>query len=132
MKFHLAIFLLLTALVALPTGSARACGDAWVIQNTAVSAPANDEHCATSGDECVETHPGQDCPPDTDGCGNCHCPGCGATGGITHAGFFKNTFAESSAPDWSCDRRAAIFCYQASCTSAHLAALFRPPISHLV
>ncbi|MFN0015873.1 MAG: hypothetical protein ACKVU2_15125 [Saprospiraceae bacterium] len=133
MKFYPGVLFLFTVcLVALPTGVVRACDAAGVRQNIAASAQTDDEHCATVGDECVETHPGQDCPPDNDGCGHCHCPGCGATGGMTYAGFFKNTFAELSAPGWLYADRAANFCYQAPCSSAHLAALFRPPISHLV
>lgn len=132
MKFYPGmLFLFTVCLVALPTSGARACDDSQVSQET-TSKQADDEHCATSGDECVETHPGQECPPDTDGCGHCHCPGCGATGGMTYAGFFKNTFSELSAFDWLYADRASNFCYDAPCTSAHLEALFRPPISHLV
>jgi hypothetical protein len=134
MKFYLGILLLLTfCFVASPTSAVWACGDVRVGQGQvkAATSAAND-HCAPSTDDpCNDIHPGQDCPADSDGCGQCHCPGCGATGGMTHAGFFKNAFAELSAPDWSYDRRVANFCYCASCSSAHLMALFRPPISHL-
>lgn len=126
------LFLLTVCLFALPRGVVRACDAAGAGQDMTVLAQAYDEHCANASDECVETHPGQDCPPDTDGCGHCHCPGCGATGGMAYAGFFKNTFAELSAPDGLYASLAANFCYQAPSTSAHLAALFRPPISSLV
>ena len=129
MKSYLAILLLLiAALVALPTNAVWACGDAKLSQeqNTTVS-QTKDEHCTTVIDGCVDTHPGQDCPPDTDGCGHCHCPGCGTSGGMTYTGFFKNTFTELPAPDWSYDRRAANFCYNVPSTSAHLSTLFQPP-----
>ena len=133
MKFRIGIFLLFIAhLVALPTDVVRACGEVEVsqMQKKTVSQTA-DEHCATVSDDCVDTHPGQDCPPDTDGCGHCHCPGCGATGGMTYAGFLKNTFSKLTVTDWSHADRAANFCYNAPCSSAHLAALFRPPIPYL-
>lgn len=91
----------------------------------------HNDHCAPSTDDpCNDIHPGKDCPPDTDGCGHCHCPGCGVTG-MTYAGFFRNAFVEMSAPGWLFVRRAANFCYQAPSTSPHLAALFRPPIDKL-
>ncbi len=132
MKPLLGILLMLTtSLVALPTSAVRACGDSRANHNAATSVQTNDEHCATAEDECVETHPGQDCPPDTDGCGKCHCPGCGATG-ATLAGFFKNHFVELAISDWSYSDRVANFCYNVPSTSAHLAALFRPPISQLI
>ena len=133
MKFYLGILLLLTAcLVASPTGAVRAHSNAGVShgQEEAASSAAND-HCAPSTDDpCNDIHPGPDCPPDTAGCGHCHCPGCGVTG-MTYAGFFKNSFVEMSAPAWLFDRRAANFCSQAPSTSPHLAALFRPPINKL-
>jgi hypothetical protein len=130
LKFYLGILLLLTAhLVVLPTIVVQACGEVEVSQGQekAASLSAND-HCApTIDDPCNDIHPGQNCPPDNDGCGHCHCPGCGASGGMTYAGFFKNTFAQLPAPDWSYDRRAANFCYNAPSTSAHLSILFQPP-----
>lgn len=36
------------------------------------------DSCVQVFDDCSITHPGQDCPPDSDGCGHCHCPGCGS------------------------------------------------------
>jgi hypothetical protein len=128
MKFHLVIFLLFTTLVALPTGVVQACGDVKVNQEQKTTdSQTTDEHCASISDDCVDTHPGEDCPPDTDGCGHCHCPGCGSSGGMTFSGFFKNTFTELPLPDWSYDRRAANFCYNVPSTSAHLSTLFQPP-----
>ena len=133
MKYYLCILSLLTiCFVALPTGAVWACGGAGVGQEQEkVALQANDEHCPAASDDCIDTHPGQDCPPDTDGCGQCHCPGCGATG-VTHVGFFKNHFTEAPAPVILYDERAANFCYRAPSSSAHLAALFRPPIFFLV
>ncbi|MBK8425494.1 MAG: hypothetical protein IPL27_05680 [Lewinellaceae bacterium] len=134
MKYYLCILsLLTTCFVALPTGAVWAFGDAVVGQGQEkVASQADDEHCPTANDDCIDTHPGQVCPPDTDGCGHCHCPGCGATGGMTYAGFLKNTFSKLTVTDWSHADRAANFCYNAPCSSAHLAALFRPPIPYLV
>ncbi|MFN0216363.1 MAG: hypothetical protein ACKVT2_19055 [Saprospiraceae bacterium] len=130
MKFYLGILLLLTiSLVALPTGQIQACDDAVVSQGQekAALSSAND-HCAPSTDDpCNDIHPGQDCPPDTDGCGHCHCPGCGVSGGMTFPGFFKNTFTELLTPNWSYERRASNFCYNTPSTSAHLTTLFQPP-----
>ena len=37
-------------------------------------------HCSQNEDACNQSHPGQSCPPDEDGCGGCHCPGCGTVG----------------------------------------------------
>jgi hypothetical protein len=129
MKLHLAILALLTAcLLVLPVSTVQACGDTTGIDWKSVSNQSNDEHCAATGDICQDTHPDEDCPPDTDGCGHCHCPGCG-TVSMAYAGFFKNTPAEISALSRLFSDRAANFCYRAPSTSAHLAALFRPPIS---
>ncbi|MDO8367368.1 MAG: hypothetical protein Q7T20_11255 [Saprospiraceae bacterium] len=130
MKSYLGILLLLTAcFVALPTSTVLACDNAVFIQGQVKAALSSaDDHCVpTADDPCNDMHPGQDCPPDTDGCGHCHCPGCCTSGGMTYAGFFKSTFTELPAPDWSYDRRAANFCYGAPDTSAHLTALFQPP-----
>jgi hypothetical protein len=46
---------------------------------------------------------------------------------MTYAGFFKNIFSELPVADWSYADRAANFCYNVSCSSAYLAALFQPP-----
>ena len=126
------LFRFIVVLVVLSTGTARACSNNEGISNAMETVQMTDEHCDTAGDLCVATHPGQDCPPDTDGCGKCHCPGCGATGNATFAGFFKYTYFELRPPDWSNSESIANFFYNAPCTSAHLAALFRPPITHLV
>ena len=126
MKFHLGILFLFAYLLALPMEAVQACGESGGNQNSAASLQSDDEHCSIAGDECVETHPGQDCPPDTDGCGKCHCPGCGATG-TTFAGFFKHDLIELTAPDWSHPERIANFCYRTPSSAAHLAALFQPP-----
>ncbi|HOY03968.1 MAG TPA: hypothetical protein PLO67_01125 [Saprospiraceae bacterium] len=128
MKFYLHILFLFTlGLVALPTSWVQDFSGVEIeIGVKTVSHPSS-EHCAPVDDECVDTHPGQDCPPDTDGCGHCHCPGCGAPGGMTYAGFFKNTFSELTVVDWSYADRAANFCYNTPCSSAHPAALFQPP-----
>ncbi|MCW5925251.1 MAG: hypothetical protein KIS77_23235 [Saprospiraceae bacterium] len=122
-------------LTALPLQPLSAHGSERIEDVVAVghqdSGLVHNDHCAPSTDDpCNDIHPGQDCPPDTDGCGHCHCPGCSVTG-MTYAGFFRNAFVEMSAPAWFFDRRAANFCYQAPSTSPHLAALFRPPINKL-
>ena len=44
-------------------------------------------HCADDLDDCGPMHPGQDCPPDPDNCGHCHCPGCGLIGGGPSGGL---------------------------------------------
>ena len=128
MKFHFGILLIyIVCAVELSTGELQFFPDHIVGQETAVSATIDHEHCADTGDECLETHPNQECPPDTDGCGHCHCPGCGVTGSITFADFFKSSFLEIPAPVWSYFRRVANFCYRAPSTAAHLSALFQPP-----
>jgi len=129
MKSYFGILLLFTAcFVALPTNKVKACGSAGIIQvQKATPSSANDHCVTTTADPCNDIHPGQDCPPDTDGCGHCHCPGCGTSGGMTYTGFFKNTFTELPAPDWSYERRASNFCYNTPSTSAHLSILFQPP-----
>ena len=48
--------------------------------------------CAQNEDVCNRSHPGQSCPPDDDGCGGCHCPGCGT---VSHSGA---TFALETQP----------------------------------
>lgn len=129
------LHILLFWLAALPQQTlsahgAERIGDISAVEHSESELVLND-HCAPSTDDpCNDIHPGQDCPPDTDGCGHCHCPGCGATG-MTYAGFFKNACVEMSAPEWLYDGRAANFCYKAPISSAHLAALFRPPIDKL-
>ena len=125
MKFYLGILLLLTAsLVALPTGAIRACGDAGACQET-TSAETDQDCCEADGD-CVENFPCKDCPPDTDGCGHCHCPDC-VTAACSPTCFFKNTFVELLESNGPLTDGAANFCYKAPATSAHLAALFQPP-----
>jgi len=130
MKSYLAIlFLFTTCIIALPMNAVRNCGDIGIDKGQEKSiSPEGREHCAPTNDGCIETHPGQNCPPDTDGCGHCHCPGCGTNGATcsTHASFFRNDFVELT-PDWSYDRRATNFCYNAPSTSAHLTTLFQPP-----
>lgn len=130
MKFYLStLFLFTVCLVALPTSMVRACADAGagIEQQTKASSQVGQEHCASANaDDCISTHPGQECPPDTDGCGHCHCPGCGSTA-VPSASFFKNTLVEISTPIWPRDTRAANFYYQTPLTAAHLTALFQPP-----
>ena len=126
MKFYPGIFFLLTfCLVALPTGAARACSDTRVSQET-ISVRTDQGCCETDGENCVENFACEDCPPDSDGCGHCHCPDC-VTTACSQAGFFKNTVVELLASNWLLTERTAHFCYSAPCTSAHLAALFQPP-----
>lgn len=128
MKFYLGILLILTVcLVASPTGTVWACAEAVAFQEQEKASSANDHCTPTTADPCNDIHPGQNCPPDTDGCGHCHCPGCGTSGGMTFAGFFKHTFSELPVPDWSYDRRAANFFYNAPSTSAYVNTLFQPP-----
>ena len=126
MNYRFGIFLLWIALfVVLPTEAIRACSDDN-IQNTRVY-QTDDTHCDAEEDDCIEAHPGQDCPPDTDGCGHCHCPGCGAPSVTVNPGFFRSAFFEQSPVDWSYADRLTNFCYQEPLTSAHLSALFQPP-----
>lgn len=125
MKFSLCILsLFILCLVALPSGEARALSDTRVEKQVAQE---NGEHCAAVDDDCEGAHPGRDCPPDTDGCGHCHCPGCGASGGMAYPDFFKNTFFEVPIDDWSDAGRALHFCYDAPCSAAHLTTPFQPP-----
>jgi hypothetical protein len=131
MKNGVAILLLLSCLVGFPIGQIRACNDAKGIQNTATSASSDVQHCSYEVDECIGFHPGKECPPDTDGCGKCHCPGCGTIAGWTFVSIFKNTFVELSIPDWSNFYRITNYCYTPPSTSAHISALFRPPINKL-
>ena len=131
----LLLYILFFGLTALPSQPLFAHGSER-IEDVVAAGPqdsglVHNDHCAPSTDDpCNDIHPGKDCPPDTDGCGHCHCPGCGVAG-MTYAGFFKNSFVEMSAPAWLFGTRAANFCYQAPSTSPHLAALFRPPINKL-
>lgn len=80
MKQHTAIlffFILLFSLTGI--NSAWACNDASEYHlNDSKSSKKETDNCVQVFDDCTITHPGQDCPPDTDGCGHCHCPGCGS------------------------------------------------------
>lgn len=130
MKFRLGIlFLFFGCFVALPTSGLRACGNENA-QYAGFSGQSNEEHCGSEGDACVQIHPGQDCPPDTDGCGHCHCPGCGVPGN-TYSGFLKNDFPGFSIPSVAFAEPSANFSYQVPSSMAHLTALFRPPIFFL-
>jgi len=93
MKHRIGILLLLVGLfVAAAANPAWACGDGdadHVAQfhekadaQSCCADNAEPSHCSENADTCDESHPGQACP-DEDGCGNCHCPGCGvvSTGG---------------------------------------------------
>lgn len=95
MKFQLGIwFLLLSLFVAVSTNHAWACGEdqAGGINKRSVSkscCKGESSQAFANSDEtpgsCEATHPGQSCPPDEDGCGGCHCPGCGVVS-TSHAG----------------------------------------------
>ncbi|MFN0216366.1 MAG: hypothetical protein ACKVT2_19075 [Saprospiraceae bacterium] len=128
MKFYLGLMLLLTTtLVALPTNVVQACGDVKVSQGQKKSSTqAEDEHCICLGDKCIDAYTGQECPPDSDGCGHCNCP-CGGSTSIGYSSFCKNPFFEMVAPVWLYSDRTANYCYQEPYTSAHLTALFQPP-----
>lgn len=129
MNSRLSILLLWIAFFAVsPAKTLRACNEGD-IQNTSVY-QVDDAHCDAEEDACLETHPGQDCPPDTDGCGHCHCPGCGSSG-IASTGFVRFEQVSLTHIPWLYKKRAGNFNYQAPDTSAHLAALFRPPIFSL-
>jgi hypothetical protein len=67
--------------VASSANDVQACGGANhapVAQQSCCDAakPVTDSHCAANTDDCAQSHPGTSCP-DEDGCGGCHCPGCG-------------------------------------------------------
>ncbi|MBK8968874.1 MAG: hypothetical protein IPM36_19815 [Lewinellaceae bacterium] len=124
-RLHI-LLLLFAVWMAAPAGAVQACTTA----ENAV-AHADSVHCATTGDTCADTHPGQDCPPDTDGCGHCHCPGCGANGAMG-GGFLKSFSLHFEALAGLYTNGGANFYYRAPATSAHLAVLLRPPIVPLV
>lgn len=126
MKVRIGIFLLfLTYLVALPTDVVRACGSAGICQEVAPS--DDDNEISTNIGSCLDDSPCKNCPPDTDGCGHCHCAGCGIAN-APHSLFYKNTFVEVfPVPDWLYADRAVNFCYDAPSTSAHRTILFQPP-----
>jgi hypothetical protein len=100
MKFRLAILFLLFGLFAAPANKLRACGNddaKKTEQKSCCPAEAKDEvaHCAQNADACDQTHPGESCPPDDDGCGGCHCPGCGT---VSHSGATFALETQSSLP----------------------------------
>lgn len=90
------LFFLINLLIAVSSNCAWACGSndtghAEMAHNKPVptSCCAADgiqepAHCSENSDACNESHPGQSCP-DEDGCGQCHCPGCGVVS-ASHAG----------------------------------------------
>ena len=88
MKYRLrTLFLILSLFATASANTAWACGShkaghaeqfhEKAAQSSCCSSDA-DSHCAENADACSQTHPGQSCPDD-DGCGGCHCPGCGTT-----------------------------------------------------
>lgn len=104
MKFRLGISILFLSLfVALPANRAWACGSdeaghaakfhrVHASETASGHAIASSAHCAEVQDVCGPLHAGQDCPPDPDNCGHCHCPGCGQvptgpSGGLPNEGF---------------------------------------------
>ena len=88
MKHRLGIlFLLLSLFVAAPGSSVWACGNNAPVKHQPASAPksccskkgdSKRTHCAQETKTCEQQHPGQGCPL-KGGCGDCHCPGCGAS-----------------------------------------------------
>lgn len=88
------LFLLLSLLAAANT--AWACGGSGADSEQSEKScctdggEAQNAHCGSGADGCSEKHPGQSCPDDN-GCGGCHCPGCGTTSG-GHAGGFLAEF----------------------------------------
>ncbi|MFN0014824.1 MAG: hypothetical protein ACKVU2_09780 [Saprospiraceae bacterium] len=93
MKNYSGTFLFLLILfVASATNPARACGGddsdqaaQFHEKSDAQSCCADNAapaHCSENADACNESHPGEPCSDD-DGCGTCHCPGCGV---VTTAG----------------------------------------------
>lgn len=73
----LILFILLFSITGI--NSAWACNDASAYHlANANSVKKEVDNCVQVFDDCTVTHPGEDCPPDTDGCGHCHCPGCGS------------------------------------------------------
>ena len=88
MNFRRAILFLLLGLFATPANKAWACGDgdeAKTEQKSCCAVEAKEDvaHCSQNADACDQSHPDKPCPPDDDGCGGCHCPGCGT---ISHSG----------------------------------------------
>ena len=91
MQHRFATLLLLLSLFATaPANRAWACGSheaghaeqfhEKAAQSSCCSGDADSEaaHCGSDADACNQSHSGQPCPDD-DGCGGCHCPGCGTT-----------------------------------------------------
>ncbi|MDX1913513.1 MAG: hypothetical protein SFV22_18600 [Saprospiraceae bacterium] len=80
---------LIVCLVA-PTDAVWACGDSGSGKEKTGCCTTTDvpemAHCSENSDVCSESHPGQACP-DEDGCGGCHCPGCGNANGAYAGGF---------------------------------------------
>ncbi|MEQ1746681.1 MAG: hypothetical protein ABMA02_14715 [Saprospiraceae bacterium] len=86
------LLFLLSVFVAAAAFPARACGDGdaehvaqFHKKKSSQSCCKKDDapaHCSENAGACNETHPGQPCSDD-DGCGTCHCPGCGV---VTTAG----------------------------------------------
>jgi hypothetical protein len=74
--------LLVLLFLALSPGNALACGDSNDEKESCCTSQNDSKpaHCSSNSDVCSESHPGQTCP-DEDGCGQCHCPGCGSIGG---------------------------------------------------
>lgn len=98
MHQRLGILLLLTALFSVTAvNRSWACNDiseyhaGIVSENNAEQAIHGEylDNCTQVFDDCTLAHPGQDCPPDSDGCGHCHCPGCGSIFNVlvVHAAF---------------------------------------------
>lgn len=96
MKFRIGIFCFLVAVFAVVSpNTARACADSDADHAAKFHEKSKTKTCCSSidahdnvhgpdtADACDDSHPGQPCPPDDDGCGGCHCPGCGvvSTGG---------------------------------------------------
>lgn len=89
------LFLLLSLFVAVSANHAWACGSkdsnhaaSFQEKPESKSCCANNSsqasaHCTENSGGCDVTHPGQSCPPDEDGCGGCHCPGCGLVSSST-------------------------------------------------
>lgn len=106
MKFRIGIFFFLIAVFAtVSPDTVRACagGDAdhaaKFHKKSASGSSCTDtdahevSHCSDTADTCDDSHPGLPCPPDDDGCGSCHCPGCG----VVSAGAGGGLLTESPA-----------------------------------
>ncbi|MBX2889376.1 MAG: hypothetical protein KF734_00480 [Saprospiraceae bacterium] len=88
MKYRIGLLFFMFGLFAVPASDLQACGNAdakKTEQKSCCSPEAKDDvaHCTQNADACDQTHPGESCPPDNDGCGGCHCPGCGT---VSHSG----------------------------------------------